>query len=139
MLFRSHIGHYSQDAAHSPINIGGADYHAPYTEVAIEDQHVPYQQMNTSDANYNPIKHVAQRLLVLSLKLSMTKPPLRELLLIPMIYNAWPLLLKMRSIHYQEGCGPWIVMTNSITTRSLMMLEMNRSFPINLIMKAIQQ
>ena len=84
----THTRHYSEEATRSPINIGGADYHTQYTYVAIEDQHVPYQQMNTNDANYNPIKHVAQRLLVLSLKLSMTKPPLRELLLIPMIYNA---------------------------------------------------
>ena len=35
--YATHIGHYSQDAAHSPINIGGADYHAPYTDVATED------------------------------------------------------------------------------------------------------
>ena len=51
--YATHIGHYSQDAAHSPINIGGADYHAPYTDVATEDQHVPYQPMNTSDADYD--------------------------------------------------------------------------------------
>ena len=47
--------------AYSPINIGGADYHAPYTHVATEDQHVPYRPMNTSDANYdNPTEHVTQ-------------------------------------------------------------------------------
>ena len=39
--------------AHSPINIGGADYRAPYTDVATEDQHVPYRPMNTSDADYD--------------------------------------------------------------------------------------
>ena len=55
-----YIGHYFEDAAHSPINIGGVDYHAPYTLVATKDQHVPYQPMNTSDVDYdNPIEHVA--------------------------------------------------------------------------------
>ncbi|KAL0008632.1 hypothetical protein SO802_010134 [Lithocarpus litseifolius] len=59
--YATHTGHYSENAAHSPINIGGADYHAPYTHVAIEDQHVPYRPMNTSDANYdNPTEHVTQ-------------------------------------------------------------------------------
>ena len=59
--YATHIGHYSQDAAHSPINIGGANYHAPYTHVATEDQHVPYQPMNTSDVDYdNPTEHVTQ-------------------------------------------------------------------------------
>ena len=55
-----YIGHYFEDAAHSPINIGGVDYHAPYTLVATKDQHVPYQPMNTNDVDYdNPIEHVA--------------------------------------------------------------------------------
>ena len=55
-----HIGHYSEIAAHSPLNIGGADYHAPFIHVAIEDQQVPYQPMNISDADYdNPTEHVA--------------------------------------------------------------------------------
>ena len=36
--YATHTGHYSQDTAHSPINIGSADYHAPYTPVATEDQ-----------------------------------------------------------------------------------------------------
>ena len=59
--YATHTGHYSEDAASSPINIGGADYHAPYTHVATKDQHVPYWPMNTSDANYdNPTEHVAQ-------------------------------------------------------------------------------
>nr|POE80700.1 hypothetical protein CFP56_18898 [Quercus suber] len=58
--YATHIGHYSEDAAHFPINIGGADYHAPYTHVATEDQHVPFWPMNTNDADYdNPIEHVA--------------------------------------------------------------------------------
>ena len=35
--YATHTGHYSQDAAHSPINIGGTNYHAPYTHVATED------------------------------------------------------------------------------------------------------
>ena len=48
-----HIGHYSQDAAHSPINIDGANYHAPYIDVATDGQHVPYRLMNTSDADYD--------------------------------------------------------------------------------------
>ena len=39
--------------ARSPMNIGGANYHALYTHVAIEDQHVPYRPMNTNDANYD--------------------------------------------------------------------------------------
>ena len=51
--YAPHIGHYSQDAAHSPINIDGADYRAPYIDVATEDQHVPYQPRNTSDADYD--------------------------------------------------------------------------------------
>ena len=51
--YATHIGHYSQDTAHSPINIGDADYRAPYTDVATEDQHVPYRPMNTSDADYD--------------------------------------------------------------------------------------
>ena len=51
--YATHIGHYSQDAAHSPINIGGADYHAPYTDVATDDQHVPYRPINTSDVDYD--------------------------------------------------------------------------------------
>ena len=56
-----HIGHYSEIAAHSPLNIGGADYHAPFIHVAIEDQQVSYQPMNISDADYdNPTEHVAQ-------------------------------------------------------------------------------
>ena len=38
-----HTGHYSEEAARSPINIGGANYHALYTHVANEDQHVPYR------------------------------------------------------------------------------------------------
>ncbi|KAL0016210.1 hypothetical protein SO802_003279 [Lithocarpus litseifolius] len=42
-----------EDTTHSPLNIGGADYHAPYTHVATEDQHVPYRLMNTSDADYD--------------------------------------------------------------------------------------
>ena len=56
-----HTSHYSQDAAHSSINIGGANYHAPYTHVATKDQHVLYRPINTSDADYdNPIEHVTQ-------------------------------------------------------------------------------
>ena len=51
--YATHIGFYSQDAAHSPINIGGTDYHALYNHVATEDQHVPYRPMNTSDADYD--------------------------------------------------------------------------------------
>ena len=43
----THTGHYSENVAHSPINIGGVDYHAPYTHVATEDQQVPYRPMNT--------------------------------------------------------------------------------------------
>ena len=39
--YATHTSHYFEDAAHCPI-IGGADYHAPYTLVATEDQHVPY-------------------------------------------------------------------------------------------------
>ena len=59
--YATHIGHYSQDAARSPINIGDADYHVPYTHVATEDQHVPYRLMNTSDADYdNPTEFEAQ-------------------------------------------------------------------------------
>ncbi|KAK7818119.1 hypothetical protein CFP56_041806 [Quercus suber] len=59
--YATHIGHYFEDAVHSPINIGGVDYHASYTHVAIEDQHVPYQSMNTSDVDYaNPTEHVTQ-------------------------------------------------------------------------------
>ena len=59
--YATNIGHYSQDVAHSPINIGGTDYHAPYTHVATEDQHVPYRPMNTSDADYdNPTEFEAQ-------------------------------------------------------------------------------
>ena len=58
--YATHIGHYSENEAHSSINIGGADYHAPYTHVAIEDQHVPYRPMNTNDADYdNPTEHIA--------------------------------------------------------------------------------
>ena len=58
--YATHTGHYSEDATHSPINIGGANYHATYTHVATEDQHVPYQPMNISDANYdNPTEHLA--------------------------------------------------------------------------------
>ena len=57
--YATHTSHYSEDVTHCPI-IGGADYHAPYTLVATEDQHVPYRPMNTSDADYNnPIEHVA--------------------------------------------------------------------------------
>ena len=59
--YATHTGHYSEDTAHSPINIGGANYHAPYTHIATEDQHVLYRPMNTSDADYdNPTKHVTQ-------------------------------------------------------------------------------
>ena len=35
--YATHIGHYSEDAAYSPINIGGANYDTPYTHVATED------------------------------------------------------------------------------------------------------
>ena len=59
--YATHTGHYSQDAAHSLINISDADYHASYTHVATEDQHVPYRPMNTSDADYdNPTEFEAQ-------------------------------------------------------------------------------
>ena len=59
--YATHIGYYSQDVAHSLINIGGTDYHAPYNHVATEDQHVPYWPMNTSDADYdNPTVFEAQ-------------------------------------------------------------------------------
>ena len=59
--YATHTSHYSEIIAQSPINIGGAEYHAPYTHVATEDQHVPYRPMNTSGADYdNPNKHVAQ-------------------------------------------------------------------------------
>ena len=59
--YATHTGYYSEDTAHSPINIGGADYHAPYTHIATDDQHVLYQPMNTSDADYdNPTKYVTQ-------------------------------------------------------------------------------
>ena len=58
--YASHTGHYSEDATHSPINIGGVDYHAAYTHVATEDQHVPYLPMNISDADYdNSTEHLA--------------------------------------------------------------------------------
>ena len=61
--YATHTGHYFEDAAHSPINISGVDYHAPYTHVATEDQHVPYRPMNTSDANYdNPTEYVIQEI-----------------------------------------------------------------------------
>ena len=47
--------------AHSPINIGGVNYHAPYTHVASENQHVPSRPMNNGDANYdNPTEDVTQ-------------------------------------------------------------------------------
>ena len=46
-------GHYFEDAARSPKNIGGADYHALYAHVATKDQHVPYRPMNTSDGDYD--------------------------------------------------------------------------------------
>ena len=60
--YATHTGHYFEDAAHSPINIGGADYHGPYTLIATEDQHVPYRPMNTSDTDYdNSIEHVAPK------------------------------------------------------------------------------
>ncbi|KAK9992430.1 hypothetical protein SO802_027415 [Lithocarpus litseifolius] len=59
--FATHTGHYYEDAAYSSNNIGGADYHASYTHVVIEDQHVPYRPMNISDADYdNPTEHVTQ-------------------------------------------------------------------------------
>ena len=58
--YATHTGHYSEDATHSPINIGGANYHATYTHVATKVQHVPYRAMNISDANYdNPTEHLA--------------------------------------------------------------------------------
>ena len=61
--YATHTGYYFEDAAHSPINISGVDYHAPYTHVATEDQHVPYRPMNTSDANYdNPTEYVTQEI-----------------------------------------------------------------------------
>ena len=59
--YATYTDHYFENAAHSPINIGGADYHAPYIHVATEDQHVSYRPMNTSDTDYdNPTKHIAQ-------------------------------------------------------------------------------
>ena len=59
--YATHTGHYSEDATHSPINIDGANYHATYTHVATEVQHVPYRPLNTSDADYdNPTEHVTQ-------------------------------------------------------------------------------
>ena len=59
--YATHICHYFKNATHSPINIGGVDYYAPYIHVATEDQHVPYRPMNTSDADYdNPTEHVTQ-------------------------------------------------------------------------------
>jgi len=58
--YATHAGHYSEDAARSPMNTGGANYHALYAHVATEDQHIPYRPMNTSDADYdNPTEHVA--------------------------------------------------------------------------------
>ena len=35
--YATHIGHYSEDVAYSPINIGCANYDTPYTHVATED------------------------------------------------------------------------------------------------------
>ena len=35
--YATHTGHYSEDAARSPINIGGVDYYVLYTHVATED------------------------------------------------------------------------------------------------------
>ena len=59
--YATHTHHYSEDAAHSPINIGGANYHAPYTHVVTEDQYVSYRPVNTSDADYdNSTEHVTQ-------------------------------------------------------------------------------
>ena len=61
--YATHTGHYFEDAAYSPINIGGANYHALYTHVATEDQHVLYRPMNTSDADYdNPTEYVTQEI-----------------------------------------------------------------------------
>ena len=60
--YATYTGHYFEDATHSPIIIDGADYHASYTHVATEDQHVPYRPMNTNNTYYdNPTKNVTQR------------------------------------------------------------------------------
>ena len=57
--YATHAGFYSEDMARSLMNIGGANYHALYTHVAIEDQHVPYRPMNTNDTDYdNTTEHV---------------------------------------------------------------------------------